>query len=288
MNAMYFLSSLLLKGSSHWFNSQKQAWNFHVVWVLFAWASHFKTHWQKAFSWNPSSHTLSLTVCHPPILHIFLWPKEPRNCICPPTILFLLCSCSCDSQHRHEELRAVGKRAEVFMAQQWAVPLGATQYWRALMKYIGTSMNHCLSDYKMAVLKWLPGPAKTPSSYIPLVSHHFQSAFRGWEMIYARSLNRSKIKPLCVWVICQHPNHWATPGNPVFVMLAIYSTGYSNTNSCSYTSGISLELSGQISGAALKRYMWETDIIFICIKLMQITAYFSLKSMGQRFSVRPH
>lgn len=140
-----------------------------------------------------------------------------------------------------------GKRAEVFMAQQWAVPLGTTQCWRALMKYIGTSINHCLSDYKMAVLKWLPGPAKTPSSYIPLVSHHFQSTFRGWEVIYARSLNRSKIKPLCVWVICQHPNHWDTPGNPgFFVVLAIYSTGYSNSYSYSYTAGVFPELSGQL------------------------------------------
>lgn len=175
------------------------------------------------------------------------------------------------------------------MAQQWAVPLGTTQSWRALMKYIGTSINHCLSDYKMAVLKWLPGPAKTPSSYIPLVSHHFQSAFRGWEMIYARSLNRNKIKPLCVWVICQHPNHWATPGNPdFFVVLAIYSTGYSNSYSC--TAGISPELSIRTD---LVEQFWSTmcekQIIFSCAaKWCKSQHISSLQSIGQRFSVKPH
>lgn len=174
----------------------------------------------------------------------------------------------------------MGNRAEVFVAQQWAVPLGATQYRRALMKYIGTNINHCVSDYKMVVLKWLPGPAKTSSSYTPLVSHHFQSTFRGWEMIYARSLNRSKIKPLCVWVICQHPNHWDTSGNPgFFVMLAIYSTA-----SIATATAIQLEYpqsyQDKFGGAALKHYMWETDPLFICSKVMQITAYFFSEIYG--------
>lgn len=183
----------------------------------------------------------------------------------------------------------MAKRAEVFMAQQWAVPLGITQYWRALMKYIGTSINHCLSDYKMAVLKWLPGPAKTPSSYIPLVSHRFQSTFRGWEMIYARSLNRSKIKPLCAWVICHHPNHWDTPGNPgVFVLLAIYGAGYSSSSN-SYTAGICLDrvIRTVLSGAVLKHHVCE-----ISLQRHQSNAshgiYFSQESMGQRWPGSPH
>lgn len=174
------------------------------------------------------------------------------------------------------------------MAQQWAVLLGTIQYWRALMKYTGTSINHCLSDYKMAVLKWLPGPAKTPSSYVPLVSHHFQSAFRVWEIIYARSLNSSKIKPLCVWVICQHPNHWATPENPgFFVMLAIYSTGYSNSISYSCTARIS-----QVIRTDLAVQLWSTICekqIFSCAaKWCKSQHISSLKSKGQKFSVRPH
>lgn len=131
------------------------------------------------------------------------------------------------------------------------------------MKYVGTSRNHCLSDYKMAVLKWLPGPAKAPSSYIPLVSHHFQSTFRGWEMIYARSLNRSTIKPLCAWVICQHPNRWDTPGNPgFFVMLPIHRAGYSSSCSSSYTAGVCLDrvIRTILSRASLKHCTWETAL----------------------------
>lgn len=152
------------------------------------------------------------------------------------------------------------------------------------MKYIGTGINYCLSDYKMAVLKWLPGPAKTPSSYIPLASHHFQSTFRGWEMIYAGSLNRSKIKPLCAWIICQHPNHWDTPGNPgFFVMLAIHRAGYSNSSSNSYTAGICLDgvIRTNLSGAALKHYMWEIDRLFIWSKQCKSQHIFSLESRGQ-------
>lgn len=186
----------------------------------------------------------------------------------------------------------MGRRPEVSVAQQRVVPLGTTSYWRALMKYVGTSRNHCLSDYKMAVLKWLPGPAKAPSSYIPLVSHHFQSTFRGWEMIYARSLNRSTIKPLCAWVICQHPNHWDAPGNPgFFVMLPIHRAGYSDSSSNSYTAGVCLDrvIRTILSGASLKHYMWEIALLFIGSQMMQITEYFfSLASMGQRCSGRPY
>lgn len=134
----------------------------------------------------------------------------------------------------------------------------------------------------MVVLKWLPDTAKTPSSYIPLVSHRFQSTFRGWSMIYARSLNRSKMKPLCARVICQHPNHWDTPGNPgFFVMLAIHRAGYGNSSSNRYTAGICLGRVTRtvLSGAALKRYTWE--IFLYAVKWCKSQQIFSLEAMDR-------
>lgn len=69
----------LPRKSFRWFDTQKQTRNFPVVWAPIAWASCFKSHCQKASSWNPTSHSLSLTACCPPMLHIFLWWGEPKT-----------------------------------------------------------------------------------------------------------------------------------------------------------------------------------------------------------------